>query len=144
MSKAITIAEAMAARINVQMTLPDVSAFVDRQKDLLAEINLRVAKAGGAAIAILFEGFSNADTSSSVNLTVLRRYTVTIYAKPVLRDATETAADDIVEIVARALHNWEPDEAKVGCAEITVKGCDLIPDNRYLTYALDIECVSRL
>jgi hypothetical protein len=144
MSKAMDIADAIAARINVNMRLPDVSAFVDRQKDVRAEVAKRVAKAGGAAIVILYEGFSNSASNGAVNPNITRRYTVTIFAKPVLRAADETPAADIEEIVAKCIHNWEPDESKVGSVEFRVAGSDLRPDGQFLIYDLDVEALSRL
>ena len=143
MSKSLQIADAMAARLNAHLTLGNVSTVVDRQKDIASEINKRVLKAGGAVIVILFEGFTNASGAVSGQTSVTRRYTVSIYSKPVLRDG-ETPADDIVELVAKILHNWDIDETTTQAAEITVTGCDMLPDRNYLIYTLDVECASRL
>ena len=144
MSKALNIADAMAARLNALLTLPAGMTLVDRQKDIRAEVAAKVAKAGGAAAVILYEGFSNSSPASSSQLRITRRYTVTIYSKPVLRDATEISADDIVETIARSLHDWEPEESADGIGEISVTGCDLRPDAKFLIYDLDIEILSRL
>lgn len=133
------IADAMAERLNALATLPDVKTIVDRQKDIAAHVAKQVNKAAGAAITILYEGFSNSDRSGSANLKVTRRYTVTIFSRSVLRAASATAADDIVEIVAASLHRWE---APFG--EIALTGCDMRPDTRYLIYDLDVEVLSSL
>lgn len=143
MSKAITIAEAMVDRLNALSTLPGISAFVDRQKDVVSEVAKRVAIGSGAAIVVLYEGFSNPTANASGSVSVTRRYTVSVYSKPILR-GDEMPADDIVEIVASSLHDWEPDEGTVQFAEIKVTGGDLRPDAKYLIYDLDIECLSRL
>lgn len=143
MSKSLQIADAMAARLNAHMNLGNVLAVVDRQKDIAAEINKRVLKAGGAVIVILFEGFTNASGAVSGQTSVTRRYTVSVYSKPVLREG-ELTADDIVEATANILHNWDIDEPTTAAAEIIVTGCDMLPDRNYLIYALDVECASRL
>jgi len=144
MSKAIQIAEAMAARLNALATLPDVEAIVWRQKEISSELASKTGKTAGALIVIVYAGFTNPDSSASVHLTVTRRYAVSIFSKPVMRNRTATAADDIVEIAARSLHNWEPDETTTGTAEIRVASCEIRPDEQYLIYDMDIECVSRL
>lgn len=144
MSLAITIAQAMADRINAAPSLPDVTAMVYRQKTLASELATKLAKAGGAVIVILYEGFTNPDAGSATHPAITRRFTVTLFAKPLLREDAEMAADDIVEITARILHNWEPLEATAGFAEIHVKGCDLRPDDKFLIYDLEVEVESRL
>lgn len=147
MSKAMDIADLMAARLNALATLPGVETIVDRQKDIAAMVATKVAKAGASVITILYEGFTNADGRRSGNVAVIRRYTATIYAKPVLRAEGELAADDIVEIAAAALHDWDPEEEEtVGdyFVAIRVTSCDLRPDARHLIYDLDIEADCRL
>ena len=144
MSKGIDIANAMAARLNALYGIPSNLALVDRQKDIRVEVANRVAKASGSAIIILYEGFSNPAAMASGALNITRRYTVTIYAKPVIQAADVMAADDLLEAVARSLHNWEPDEPTAGFGEITVTGGDLRPDKSYFIYDLDVEVLSRL
>jgi hypothetical protein len=144
MSTGIQIAQAMADRLNALATLPDVHAIVWKQKDITSELQRRTGKTGGALIVILYAGFINPDTVAGVHLSVTRRYTVSVFSQPVLRGAASTTADDIVEIVARSLHNWEPDEATTGTAEIRVASCDIRPDNQYLIYDLEIETTTRL
>lgn len=144
MSKAIDIAEAMASRINALSGVPANVALVDRQKNIQVEVANRVAKMGGSAIIILYEGFSNPSAMASGSLNITRRYTVTLYARPILQATDAMPADDLIELVAAALHDWEPDETTAGFGEITVSGCDLRPDKTYFIYDLDVEILSRL
>lgn len=139
MSKAIDIADAMAARINAIPGVSEDIALVDRQKNIQAEVATRVNKSTGAAITILYEGFSNSATNASGLLTITRRYSVSLYARPVLQTSTAMPADDLIEEVARRLHDWEPEDC-----EINVTGCDMRPDKTYLIYDLDVEVLSRL
>jgi hypothetical protein len=143
MSKINTIAEAMAERLNAEIYLQDVVAVVSRQKDLASTLQAKVLKAGGAAIVIQFEGFSNPSANSPVHPTVTRRYTATIYTKPIMREG-ETPADDIVEFVASKLHDWEITADTADAAEVRMTGGDVIPDRNYLIYQLDLEVLSRL
>ena len=143
MSRSNTIALAMAARLNAQQELAGVTAMVARQKELANEISQRVLKLGGTVIIVQFEGLTNPATNASGSVTVTRRYTTTLYSRPLLSEG-ETPADDVVELVARQLHDWEPDEATTGAAEIRVVSCDIIPDRTYLIYQLDCEALSRL
>jgi hypothetical protein len=143
-SKALTIAQAMADRLNALATLPDVDTLVWKQKDLSSEMAAKLGKSAGAVIVILYEGFKNPDANGGGRLNVTRSYTLSVFSRPVRREGTATAADDIVEIAAAALHNWEPAEAAAGIGEIHVKSCDLRPDPLYLIYDLDVEVLSRL
>lgn len=144
MSKAIEIAEAMVKRLNAQIALREVTAMVDRQKDMASELQKRVLQAGGIVVSVLYEGFSNPNGSATGNASVTRRYTVSVYAKPILLDAYSSPADTIVERVARALHNWDIAENSADAAEILVTDCDLTPDRTFLVYDLDVICLSRL
>ena len=143
MSKSIDIATSMVDRLNASALLQGVEAMVSRQKDLTNEINQRALKIGGAAVIVQFEGFRNPDRNAAVNPTVARRYSVTIYTRPLMREG-ETPADDVVEYVARSLHNWDIPEATSGAAEITVDDCDIVPDKSFLIHQLSITCLSRL
>lgn len=144
MSKSLTIANAMAARLNAVAALSSVRAVVWKKKDLESELATITGKSTSALIVILYTGFENPDSSGSANPVLKRRYTISIFANPTTRLATAAAADDICEIVARTLHNWEPDEITTDTAEISVTSCDLRPDDQYLIYDMEIECLSRL
>ena len=144
MSKAITIGNAIAARLNDLATLPDVEALVWQQKTIASEMATKLGKASGAVIVILYQGFQNPDADAGSRLNVRRAYTVSVFVNPTLRAAGATTPEDIVEISASALHAWEPVEATTGFGQIHVKSCDLRPDDKFLIYDLDIEVLSRL
>jgi hypothetical protein len=144
MSKANDIAESMVAHLTALPALARVPVMVDRQKDIDSMVSSKVNKGAGACVTVLYEGFSNPDASSSNNANVTRRYTASVYSRPVLVQATDMPADDIVEAVARSLHRWDPEETLPGFVEIQVTGCDLRGDFKYLIYDLDISVTSRL
>lgn len=144
MSKSLTIAHAMADRLNAVAALASVRAVVWKQKELESELATITGKSTSALIVILYTGFENPDTAAGVHLTLKRRYTISIFTKPATRFTAAAAADDIAEIVARTLHNWEPDETTTDAGEIRVASCDLRPDPEHLIYDMDIECLSRL
>jgi hypothetical protein len=143
MSKIITIAQAMKERIET-LDLEGVTVVVDRQKDILSEIAKNTSKAGPLAVVILFEGFSNPDGRESGLPSVIRRYSVSLYAKPILKSDEQLPADDVLEQVAEVLHDWYPDEVVPGFVGIVVTGGDFRPDSKHLVYDLDIEVESRL
>lgn len=143
MSKSSTIADAMVSRLNAQIPLTGVTAIAARQKDLSTDLSIKVLKAGGACIVVQFEGFTNPSAIASGAVNVTRRYTASIYTRPIMNDG-EISADDVVEFVAAKLHNWELDEDRTSGAEIMVTSCDVIPDKTYLIYQLDIDVLSRL
>jgi hypothetical protein len=144
MSKANDIAESMVAHLTALPALARVAVMVDRQKDIESMVSSKVNKGAGACVTILYEGFSNPDASSSNNANVTRRYTASIYSRPVLVQPTDMPADDVVEEVARGLHQWDPAETIKGFVEIFVTGCDLRGDFKYLIYDLDVVVTSRL
>lgn len=143
MSKIIDIALAMQDRI-LALDLDGVSVLVDRQKDILSDIAKKASQAGALTIVILFEGFTNPDGRGSGGVTVLRRYTVTLFSKPILAGAEQLPADEVLEQVAEVLHNWDPEETLPGFVGIAVTGGDFRPDLKHLIYDLDIEVESRL
>jgi hypothetical protein len=144
MSRSANIAAAMAARLNALPALSGVETLVDKQKAILPTINLKLAKAGGMVIVIFYQGFDNTSAAASGLVTITRHYLVSVYARPVLQDATEADAESVVETVAVSLHDWEPDETAAEFSQIAVKGCDLRPDNKFLIYDLNFEVLSRL
>lgn len=144
MSKALQIADKLAARLTATTALSGVPVIVDRQKDLAAELLTKVSKLSPACIILRYEGFSNSDASQSGRPTVIRRYTATVFALPIFAGSTGKLGDAVMEAAAIALHNWEPVEATDGFPEIRVTGGDYRPDAKFLIYDLDLEIPSKL
>lgn len=142
MSRALDIADRMAARLTAADALSGVTCLVDRQKDIATEVAKSVAKASGSCLVITYEGFSNPDSNQSGKPRVVRRYTATIFSRPVLADGQLAA--DVLETAALILHNWEPDPATDGFAEIRVASGDYRPDSKFLLYDLDLEVTAPL
>lgn len=144
MSKALDIAGRMASRLAAVSQLAGVPCLVERQKNLAAQIASSIGKASACCIVILYDGFSNSDHSASGRPTVTRRYTVSVFSTPVLAGSTGKLADDVLELAANCLHNWEPVEATDFFSEIHVAGGDFRPDKSFLIYDLDVEVTSKL
>jgi len=145
MSIAITIAEKIATRLNAAESLAGVEAVVERQQNVQAVVDRNIAKAKGAAIIITFTGLTNPEGNLSGRQSVTRNYTATIYTLPILRSEA-IPADEIVELTARLLHDWEIDEEfpQGEATEIRVINGDLVPDRKYLIYEIDLQVLSRL
>jgi hypothetical protein len=142
MSKALDIADLLAGRLQAAAALQGVDVFVDRQKNLPSKVAGSIGKFSAACIAILYDGFSNPDASRSGRPTVTRRFTVSIFAKPVLSSLGGKFADDVLEAAAETLHNWEPTTTLF--SEIRVTGGDYRPDATWLIYDIDLEVISKL
>lgn len=148
MSKALDIADGMAAHLNAEAGFDGVQALVDRQLDIAAEIAKRVgmmaskATGRGAVMTIFYTGFANPDASASPAPKISRNYLVSIYGAPVLGSG-HTPADDLMELAAATLHHWEPAE-QYGIAEIHVLNGQARPDGEYLIYDLEVRIASRL
>ena len=148
MSKALDIAEAMAAHLNATAGFDGVPALVDRQLDIGTEIAKRMglaissSKGRGGVMTVFYTGFTNPDAGISAAPTVSRSYLVSIYGADVLKSG-HTPADDIMELAAHALHQWEPAD-QFGIAEIHVLNGQARPDADYLIYDLEVRILSRL
>lgn len=149
MSNAIEIANAMAAQLNAADGLSGViEALVDRQLDIVTEIEKRVlmaagkAKGKGAVITIFYQGFQNPDASGATYPKVTRNYLCSLYAAQVLGTGN-TPADDLLELAARALHNWDTD-GDDSIDEIHVLSGLARPDDDFLIYDIEVKVMSRL
>lgn len=140
MSKALTIAEQMKGRLDADFARTDVSVslvgldvVVDKQKDILAEINKAVKKATGAVVTILWTGFGRNREQGRIY-----RYTVHVYVKPIM-NAGNKPADDIVERIDEALNFWVPPAASASGHthyELQGSGAELLPDKNFLIYEM--------
>jgi hypothetical protein len=142
MSKHLRIADEIKSRLDDQFTdaaqrydvnLAGVSVIVDRQKDLLSQINTGIAKASGCAVTVLWTGFRRTPTGERTG-----RYIVRVFARPVMLDGNYPA-DEIVERIDEALNDWVPPSASPhGHCHYRVMGEDaeLVPDKNYLIYEM--------
>ena len=144
MSLSLDIADAIAARLKLQSTLPGLSIIVWRQQDLKAEVDRLVMRNSGMALIIAYLGFDNPNGQVTGQATVTRRYSLAILAKPVLLNRNAPTATHAAETAARALHNWDIEDPATGAAEIRVTACELEPDPDLLNYTLTLEVISRL
>lgn len=150
MSKAIDIAEVIVARLNNQASyrfpehaavMANVKAIVDRQLDIETEIDraVKFAKGKGAIVTLFYQGFRNLDDSGAAYARILRRYTLSVYALPILR-RNDSPADDIIEACAYHLHHWD---GTADIEEINIKSGDARPDPDYLVYDTDVEVIGK-
>jgi len=142
MSKYLTIAGNIKARLDDKFTdaaeefdvpLTGVTVIVDRQKDILTQVNTAVAKATGCVVTILWTGFGRAPTGERTATYVLR-----VYSRPVLLDGNYPA-DDIVERIDVVLDEFVPAGASsTGHCHYKMngEGADLVPDRNYLVYEM--------
>ncbi len=97
--------------------ITDLTVIVDRQKQVLNEINKAVAKAKGTAILIVYTGFDVLDADASTPR-LANRYSLQVWCKPIIAGAN-LAADDVLESVVHRMWHWIPsghhhfDEARV-------------------------------
>lgn len=144
MSKALDHAELIATRLatapatgerETTVNLPAIDIIVDRQKNVLSDITKAVAKAGGTAIVILWQGFTTIDKNASAPR-LAHRYTITVYSKPVIA-GDDLAADDVMESVIQRLWQWIPAGYHAN-GEVEVQNGGMVPDRSYLIYDCEI------
>lgn len=143
MSKALDIADLiknrlLAAPLPGEIATPaDLTALapdgiiVDRQKDILTAVKVRVAKALGTAVVILWDGHAVADPNARRPAMDLS-YTIRVYSKPVLA-AGDLAADDVMESVINRLWQWVPQGGHPH-REARLQPGGLVPDRVFLIY----------
>lgn len=140
MSKFYDTADAIAAHLKTVVSLAKLPIVVDRQKDILSELKSAIAKQSGCLILVTWAGAPNDDQSAD-GPRFASRYTVTLFSKPVIRHG-ETAADDIVEAIATALHDYRPNGNFHD--RVVVTGIDPVPDEELLIYRVNLTTPSQL
>jgi hypothetical protein len=140
MSKALDIAEQIKgrleadfARTDAPVSLVGLDVVVDKQKDILAEVNKAVKKATGALVSILWTGFGRDPERGRVY-----RYTIFVWSRPIM-NAGNKPADDITERIDESLNFWVPPAASASGHthyEMRGTGAELLPDKSYLLYEM--------
>lgn len=120
MSKFYDQADAIAASLATVALLRDSRIVVDRQHDILAELNKVIGRQTGNLILISWAGGPNKDESGD-GPRIESAFTVTLFSKPVIRRG-ETPADDIAEAIAHHLHDWRPTAATNYLERLVVTG----------------------
>lgn len=142
MSKALTIADAIAARLDALNLLGGQKVLVWKQKDITGEVKARLERGLGSALMLFYEGFEQDGNASGSYPAVTRNYTLRILSRPVLQPGKPTA-DELMESAALSLHQWDPAEA-AGIAEIIVPKGSIIEDDEHLIYDLTLTVKSKL
>jgi hypothetical protein len=119
----------------------NVGTVVYRQKDIEAECDTLLARAGGAAVTILWDGFSIPNPESRTADTLVR-YSVAVWCQPTtgVHMPPSSLADEVVEQVVRALHGWAA-SGRHAHLEFRIGGCALASHPTYLIY--DLACTVR-
>jgi hypothetical protein len=154
MSRMLDLATAIQQRLAAWPALAGIDVLLDRQLDVESLMAAKVAQGKGAASAVFWAGAANRNLDTPGPL--LRcRYTVSIFARPVLRRGSATA-DDLAEAAMKALHHWIPTltSAPDGTGAVTVTpvsgwhaqgeiqviSCDLSArDERFVIYEVSTE-----
>ncbi len=144
MSKAIQHADLIRTRLLTAPTgtelatpvsLVGLDVIVDRQKNILSDVTMAVAKVKGTAIVILWNGFTTLDKNAS-RPRLAHAYTLTVWSKPVIA-GDNLAADDVMEGVINRLWQWVPEGAHVH-GEVEVRNGGLVPNTKFLIYDCEI------
>lgn len=120
MSKFYDQADEIAAVLADVPSLAGIKIVVDRQHDLLAELNKVIGRQTGNLILIAWAGGDNKDPTSDVPR-IESSFTATLFSKPVIRKG-EPPADDIAEVIATTLHDWRPAAASSFDERLIVTG----------------------
>ncbi len=139
------LADAIAAQLRTLSVMAGVDVIVDRQKSISSEVDAAVGKAKGACVTILYE---RAEITADARPMVTRpSYSIRLYTVPVIRDNDHAAiaADDILEALLPALHDWHPDPAAHTSHRLKVTSDpDLLPDRHYLIYEFTVTGLTAL
>lgn len=136
MSSFLTMADAVAAHLQTVAELDGIDILVDRQKNLDVEISKRIAGAKGAVVTILWVGGKVPNPKAKI-LAFDNALSIAVRTLPILRDGM-TAADDLVEIIAKAIHHFNPNpDGPNACRRrVEVIGAELSPDPKHLVYEI--------
>lgn len=148
MSKALDLAETIRTRLltapvttgprpelATAVDLTPLSIIVDRQKNVLSAVTAAVAKAGGTAITILWQGFQTAD-ENAMTPRLDHRYTIFVWSKPIIA-GDDLTADDVMDSIVNRLWHWVPGGGHA-FKEAKVKNGGLVPNPKFLIYDCEV------
>lgn len=142
MSAFYNAAEAIAIHLSGLSALVNVPVLVDRQKELATELRLALGKQNGALAVVSWAGASNDDlTAEGPQLKC--SYTVTLFSKPVIK-TNEIPADDVMEAMATALHDYRLISTDPHRHRLLVAGIEPIPHEELLIYQLTLTALRQL
>lgn len=140
MSKFYDTADSIAVHLRTVPGLAGVLFVVDRQKDIFSELRKVIGKQSGCLAIVTWAGSPNDDTSAD-GPRFASKYTITLVSKPVIRTG-ETPADDIVEAIATALHDYRPNGSFYD--RLVVTGIDPVPSEELLIYRVNLSTPTQL
>jgi len=138
MSRFLSKADSILAHLAPLDAISGIDLSVNRQEDLLSQVNANFEKASGqGAIIIKWLGGKNPDRKSN-KLRMGGRYSISLWVQPILKDDA-TAADDLIEAMGEHLHGWV-DPAAPTNLRLEVESIDIVPDAPgYLVYEIIAE-----
>ena len=141
MSHFLTNAELIKQRLDSHFAAlgagwEEIGVVVYRQKDIESEVDLILAKAAGACITVLWDGFTTTDPTKAL-LDVAARYSLAVWCAPTA-DASRPAAfaDEVAEQTLKAIHGWVADGGHCHF-EYRIQGGNLVAHPSYLIYELN-------
>jgi hypothetical protein len=142
MSKFYDTAQALATHLSTVPSLKHVPVMVDRQQELSSELRKAIGKQSGCLAVVTWAGAKNEDLSSDgPNFTTT--YTVHLFSKPVIR-AGEIPADDVMQAIATALHDYRVKPTDPYSARLVVTDIDPVPHEELLIYQLTLTTPNQL
>lgn len=129
---------AIEARNLPRLSTSTVSVY--RQQDIASEIANAINKARGAAVVIVWDGFSRPEEVDRVlGPQVLSSYKLQLFFAPVLKPGGITI-DEIAEDLVRHFDNWTPTNTPTDAAmRMWFRTADLSPEDGWLLYELNFD-----
>lgn len=137
MSRFFQTCEAIKALLEASPALVGFAVMVDRQRDILAELQKTQAKHSGRGLLVVsWAGSPNAEENSD-RPCFDSRYLITGFFKPTIRQG-DTAADEIIEAAALAVHD-QPKQANEACQHyLKIMGVEPISHPDLLIYQIKL------
>ena len=110
--------------------------LVDRQKDIMSEVDKAVAKASGTAISILWNGWVTLNENAS-RPHLGSRYTVTVWSKSIIA-GPNLPADAVMASVILRLWHWISADGGHAHGEAQPKNGGQVPDPDFLNYDCEV------
>lgn len=145
MSKALDLADEMAAYLETLPELSGIDVIVDRQKDIETEILKAVEKSKGAAVVILYVGGKNIHKDGKQFLYKKHKYSISVHCLSMIQTEDQMPADDIVETVELAMNGWKSPSNTKRCQDVVhVEGDELVPHESLLIYDVQMSLAAVL
>lgn len=136
MSKFLDISEAIKTRLEEEFGEGEIIVIVERQKEILSEVNKNLGKVKGGVVVVELLGGRSADENAKSPV-MSTEYAINLVTSPTLRKG-KTPADTLLQKICQAMHRWRLDDDEY-YEQTNVGSFNILPHPNFLIYQVKIK-----